>query len=391
MWVPGKHTVQVYLMFSKRRATAVLLATCAVTMLVVCGASAAIGSDDQLRLRDVCRLKGQEENTLQGLGLVVGLKGTGDDASKPTSRALARMMQLMGSQIASDANGLPQISEIEKSGNVALVFVTVAIPTQGAQQGDQLDCTVSAVSAKSLEGGTLMLTPLLGPRADRPTVYALAQGKLTVPDPRIPTSASLYRGCKMEASVENEFVKDDKITLILDQDIGSFNTAQYIEDLINALNNTGLTGGGNVPANEAIQTSNFQLLAKARDSLHIEVTIPTYYRDRTVAFVALLLELPLPNIQNQKRVVINEREDVILIGEDVLIAPVAITHKNLTIEARQAQTGFVGFDPANPQPRPKLKNLVDALNSLNVPTEDKIAIIKALKRKGDLFGEVVVQ
>lgn len=367
-----------------------LLASCFLCLLAICTDMVA-ASDDQLRLRDVCRLKGQEENTLQGLGLVVGLKGTGDDASKPTSRALARMMQLMGSQIASDANGQPQFAEIEKSGNVALVFVTVAIPPQGAQQGDQLNCTVSALSAKSLEGGTLMLTPLLGPRADRPTVYALAQGKLTIPDSRVPTNASLYRGCKMEASVENQFVKDDKITLILDQDIGSFNTAQYIEDLINALNNTGLTGGGNIPPSQAIQNSNFQLLAKAQDPVHIEVTVPVYYRDRAVAFVALLLEIPLPNIQNKKRVVIDEREGVIVIGDDVLIAPVAITHKNLTIEARQGQSGFVGFDPTSPQPRPKLKNLVDALNSLSVPNEDVIAIVKALKRKGDLFGEVVVQ
>ena len=380
--------------FTKRVALAGALAAMRICLLLV--ATFALsqelrGGDDQLRLRDVCRLKGQEENTLQGLGLVVGLKGTGDDASKPTSRALARMMQLMGSQIAADANGLPQISEIEKAGNVALAFVTVEIPPAGAQQGDQLDCTVSAVSAKSLEGGTLMLTPLLGPRADRPTVYALAQGKLTVPDPRTPTSASLYRGCKMEASVENEFVSGNKITLILDQDIGSFNTAQYIEDTINALNNTGLSGTSDLPASEAMQNSNFQLLAMALDPVHIEVTIPVHFRDRPVSFVSLLLELPLLDIQNKKRVVINEREGVIVIGEDVLIAPVAITHKNLTIEARTGQGGFVGLDTASAQPRPKLKNLVDALNALNVPSEDVIAIIKALKRKGDLFGEVVVQ
>ncbi len=348
-------------------------------------------AENQLLLGDVCRLKGQEENTLQGLGLVVGLKGTGDDASKPTARALARMMQLMGSQIGSDTNGAPNLAEIEKSGNVALVFVTVNIPPQGAQQGDQLDCTISAVSAKSLEGGTLMLTPLLGPRADRPTVFALAQGKLTIPDLRTPTSASIYRGCKMEASVKNKFVKEDKITLIVDKDMSSFNTAQYIEDLINELNSTGLTGSSNIPQSEAVQNSNFTLLAKAQDASHIEVTIPNYYRDRPVAFVAFLMEMPLPNIQNKKRVVINEREGVIVIGEDVLIAPVAITHKNLTIEARTGQKNFVGFDPSGPQPKPKLKNLVDALNSLNVPSEDVIAIIKALKRKGDLFGEVVVQ
>ncbi len=349
-----------------------------------------VSADDQLRLRDVCRLKGQEENTLQGWGLVVGLKGTGDDTSKPTSRALARMMQLMGGQISADANGVAQISEIEKSTNVAMVFVTVDIPAAGAQQGDKLDCTISAISAKSLEGGTLMLTPLLGPRADKPTVYALAEGKLTIPDIRVPTSASLYKGCKMEVSVENHFVANDKITLILDQDISSFSTAQYIEDIINSLNNNGLTGGGNVPSNQSIQSSNFQLLAKAQDPLHIEVSIPPFYRDRPVAFVSLLLESPLPNLQNNKRVVINERTGVIVIGEDVMMAPVAVSHKNMTIVARAGQKSFEGFDPTGTQ-RPKLKNLVDALNALSVPKEDVISIIKALKSKGDLYGEVIVQ
>ena len=349
-------------------------------------------AENQLLLRDVCRLKGQEENTLQGLGLVVGLKGTGDDSSKPTARALARMMQLMGSQLSSDPKGGPSLAEIEKAGNVALVFVTVNVPPQGVQQGDQIDCTISALSAKSLEGGTLTLTPLLGPRVDRPTVYALAQGKITVPDPRLPTSASIYRGCKMEATIENQFVKDDKITLVLDKDISSFNTAQYIEDIINQLNNSGLNGAANIPADQALANSNFQLLARALDPVHIEVTLPKYYRDRPVAFVALLMETPLPNIQNKKRVVINEREGgLVVLGDDVLIAPVVIAHKNLTIEARNGQRSFVGMDPANPQLRPKLKNLTDALNSLQVPSEDVIAIIKALKQNGSLYGEVIVQ
>ncbi len=359
------------------------------TMLVA--AVSVPAADDQLLLRDVCRLKGQEENTLQGLGLVIGLKGTGDESSKPTARALARMMQIMGGQIGIDAKGSLLLAEIEKAANVATVIVTATIPPQGVQQGDQIDCTISALSAKSLEGGTLIITPMLGPRADRPTVYALAQGKLTIPDVRVPTSASLYRGCKMEATIKNEFVKEDKITLVLDKDISSFNTAQYIEDIINQLNNTGLNGGANIPADQALNNSNFQLLARALDPVHIEVTIPKYYRDRPVGFVALLMETPLPNVQNKKRVVINEREGVIVVGVDVLISPVAITHKNLTIEARAGQKSFVGLDPANPQPRPKLKNLVDALNALSVPSDDVIAIIKALKQNGDLYGEVVLQ
>ncbi|MCC6510522.1 MAG: flagellar basal body P-ring protein FlgI [Pirellulaceae bacterium] len=383
--------MELNLNLTQRITTRCLIRALVLWWITASGLSSIDAADNQLLLRDVCRLKGQEENTLQGYGLVVGLKGTGDDASKPTAVALATAMQRMGGQIGTDASGQLNLSDVEKAGNAALVFIQATIPPQGAQQGDQLECTISAIFAKSLEGGTLVLSPVLGPNAGQQAVYGLAQGKLTIPDPRVPTTASIYRGCKMEATVQNQFVKDDKITLVLDKDVSSFNTAQYIEDLINELNNTGLTGGANIPPEQAVQTSNFQLLAKARDPVHIEVTIPSYYRDRPVAFVAFLMEMPLPNIQNKKRVVINEREGVIIIGEDVMISPVAINHKNLSIEARAGQKSFVGMDIENPQPRPKLKNLVDALNALNVPSQDVIAIIKALKQKGDLFGELVIQ
>ncbi len=115
-------------------------------------------ADGELQLRDICRVKGLEENTLQGLGLVVGLKGTGDAKLKPTARALARTMQLLGGNISTDAQGFPVLDEIAEANNTALVIVTAEVPPAGAQQGDTLDCTISALSAKSLEGGTLMLT-----------------------------------------------------------------------------------------------------------------------------------------------------------------------------------------------------------------------------------------
>ena len=135
-------------------------------------------AQNDLRIKDICRLKGQEENTLQGLGLVVGLKGTGDGGDiKPTVRALTRSMQNMGGQVASDIQGRLIEKEMANAKNVALVFVEVTIPPSGAQQGDKLSCKVSAISAKSLEGGNLMLTHLLGPRADRPVVFALASGQ----------------------------------------------------------------------------------------------------------------------------------------------------------------------------------------------------------------------
>ncbi len=150
-----------------------------------------------LKLGDICRVKGQEVNTLQGLGLVVGLRGTGDSDAAPTARALARMMQLMGGQVALDSAGALNLRDIKDAKNVALVFVTVKVPAVGAQQGDLLDVSVNAISAKSLDGGYLMLTPLLGPRADNPKVFALAQGALSVSMDGPPTNARIQGGCKV--------------------------------------------------------------------------------------------------------------------------------------------------------------------------------------------------
>ncbi len=350
-------------------------------VLMACAPCAA---DDQLRLRDICRLKGQETNKLQGLGLVVGLRGTGDDSVKPTTRALAQMMQKMGANIALDGQGIPDLSELDETGNVALVMVTASVPAAGAQQGDELNCEVSAISAKSLEGGRLMLAYLLGPRADVPTVYAIADGPISIPDISIPTTGIVFRGCKMEATIENQFVKNNVLTLVLDKDIASFSAAIDIQDSINGLNQSGLSAGNGA--------SDTLVIAQAIDQLHVQVAVPTAYQAEPVKFVSLVLDIPLPHIKKSRRVVINEREGVIVIGEDILINPVAITHKNLSIEARAGAGGFVGVDTESPgQLRPKLKNLVEALNALNVPTQDVIAIIRTLKRNGDLYGEVVMQ
>jgi flagellar P-ring protein FlgI len=364
--------------------------TVACLFALAVNATGTVCADDQLMLRDICRLKGLEGNTLQGLGLVVGLKGTGDGGKmKPATRALARSMQLMGSNIATDAQGLPKIDELSEANNIALVVVTAEIPQAGAQQGDTLDCTVSAISAKSLEGGTLMLTPLLGPRADRPTVYALAQGKLTISNPAIPTGGTLHSGCKMEATIRNNYVTDNKITLIVDSHVSSFSIVQNIEDEINNLNRSGLSGRNLVDQDGSGEQV---MIAQAIDPHHVEVMIPKYYRNSPVKFISLIMDVQLRYVQNARRVVINESEGVVIVGEDVLIAPVSITHKNLTIATRPGQDAFVGLDIENPsQPRAKLKNLTEALNKLDVPTDDVISIIKALKAQGVLYGELVKQ
>lgn len=332
-----------------------------------------------VRLADVCRLKGQEENRLQGLGLVVGLKGTGDGKLDLKTRTLARLVQGLGGSVSVDKQGAPNLKELEDAANVALVMVTTTIPSAGAQQGDQLNCSVDAISAKSLLGGRLVLAYMLGPRADVQTIYGIASGPISITDNTVPTSGMVYDGCKMETTISNSFVSNNKLTLVLDRDIASFSTAADIQDAINGFF-VGTQAGGNYG------------LAHAVDQMNIEVDIPPAYSEKPVMFAKLVLEIELGNIRKNKRVVINEREGVIVIGENVLINPVAINHKNYTIQAGVSAGKFVEFDSESPEAvPPSLKNLVEALNKLKVPTDDVIAIIRTLKRNGDLYGEVVIQ
>ncbi len=144
---------------------------------------------------------------MQGLGLVVGLRGTGDADAAPTARALARMMQVMGGPMAIDRSGQLNLGDVSEAKNVAMVFVTARIPQVGSQPGDQLDVTVNAINAKSLEGGTLMLTPMLGPRVNDPTVYAMAQGPLSLSLDGPATTASIQGGAKWRPRFKPHFTE----------------------------------------------------------------------------------------------------------------------------------------------------------------------------------------
>ncbi len=329
-------------------------------------------------LKNICRVKGQEENTLQGLGLVVGLKGTGDGGNfLPTIRSLATAMQLMGSPI-----GKGGAAELKDAKNVALVMVTVTVPAAGGRQGDLLDCTVSSIGgAKSLAGGTLMMTPLQGPHVNSDRVYGFAQGPINLNDPKLPTSGRVFRGCRLEEDFFNAFTKDGKLTLVLNKNYSDFQVAQDVADLVNS--------------QLSFQTSSGNL-ARALNQLNIEVQVPAQYRSDPVSFVSQVLSLPIPEPQTEARVVINPRAGSIVIGGDVEIGAVVVTHKNMVIETADSTTppppGFVPLE-TNPQPQStaKLKALVSALNAVKVPTEDIIEIIKGLERDGKLRGVLVIE
>jgi flagellar P-ring protein precursor FlgI len=335
-------------------------------------------------LRDICRVKGQEENTLQGLGLVVGLKGSGDASSAPTSRALATLMQHMGQPLTMDPrSNTAMIEELKDARNVALVMVSATIPAAGARQGDQVNCTVSAVGAKSLEGGTLLTTALIGPRPGDQRVYAFAQGRLNVENPSLPTVGKIHAGCRVEHDFHNVFIKDGKFTLILDKNHAGFQMAQDIAYAINSNN-----------SQAAIESSSDEAdLAKALDQVNIEVRVPAHYLEAPVEFISEVLSQRYINPQSQARVVINQQTGSIVIGAEVAIGPVVITHQNMVIEAGGGDlpAQFVPVDPSERSDNAKLRDLVDALNGLNVPARDVIDIIKGLERNGKLYGQLIIE
>lgn len=332
------------------------------------------------RIGDLCRIKGQEANTLHGMGLVVGLKGTGDVDSKATQRALARYMELMGHRLSTDAQGSVLLDELKSVRNVALVFITATVPPGGAQQGDTLDCLISAISAKSLEGGHLMLTELYGPLPGDRTVYGLCQGLVSIDDVIKPQTGRVPLGCTVERKVQNEFVKDGKLTLVMHKDHAAFQTTAYLEQLINQQRD--FSPGASTASG----------IAHAVDQVKIEVLIPPTYADNPALFASLLLDTRVFPPKTDTKVIINERKRAIIVGADVEIAPVAVMHGNRVIQTGgEPVNQFVTVDPTADTSQTKLAALVDALNALKIPAEDVIDIIKMLKHKRALYGELIIE
>lgn len=346
---------------------------------IAAAAAASPAAAARLTLKSICRIKGQEENTIQGLGVIVGLKGTGDNGSYlPTIRSVGKIMAIMGNP-QSDAG----LAELKDTKNVALVTVTAVIPAAGARQGDKIDCVVSSIgSAKSLVGGRLFLTPLIGPDPKRPRVYAFAEGAVTLENPDMPNTGRIHEGCRLEEEFFNAFTKDNRFTLVLDKFHADFQVAQDVADEINRQMEK--------------QVSNYAPIAHAYNQGNITVEIPAQYRDDPVSFISQVLAIPIAEPRTMPRVVINERAKTIVISGDVEIGAVAVTHKDMMIEtggappAAGGEGTFVGVDPVD-KSSPKLRSLVEALNAIHANKEDMIEIIKDLDRTGKLHAPLIIE
>ncbi|MEN0110494.1 MAG: flagellar basal body P-ring protein FlgI [Planctomycetota bacterium] len=346
---------------------------------VAAGSSAA--ALDSTRLANISRIKGQEENVLRGLGLVVGLAGTGATNDEATMRALFQAMDVMGAPVSATGRFDQAAREALRSGkSVSLVMVTATVPATGARSGDKLDCHISGVMGKSLVGGRLLSAALQGPNTQDQTVFATCEGPLQIEDPNQPMVAHIHNGCQMVRDIFTPFVSEDGwVTIVLDPHHANFNVAESVAYYV-------------ATKYEEITRIDYddvrQRFVKPIDAANIRVKVPPAKADDHVAFVSDLLETEVYDVEPEARVICNTRTGSVVIGGNVEIGDVAFNHRNLVIETGNTAT-FLPIAPGETT-RPKLERLLEALANLRVPNQDVIEIIRSIDRMGKLHAKLEI-
>lgn len=365
------------------------LATLLMTACLVIAAQAASAE----RLKDIAALAGVRSNHLIGYGLVVGLDGTGDQTTQApfTSQSFLSMLRQFG--IA-----LPEGTRLQLK-NIAAVSVHAKLPAF-AKPGQTIDVTVSSLAnAKSLRGGTLLLTPLKGIDGE---VYAMAQGDLVVGGfgaegadgsritVNVPNVGRIASGATVERGVETSFTRNDNLVFNLLRP--DFTTAKRVADRINDLLGP--------------------QVARALDAGSIHVTAPRDV-DQRVAYMSVLENLEVEPGEAPARVIINSRTGTIVVGNHVTVEPVAITHGSLTVVVSETLEvsqpgpfGGLGQTVVTPQTDidvveegghmwqfdsiSTLDQLVQAVNGVGAAPGDLMAILEALKQSGALRADLIV-
>ncbi len=343
------------------------------------------------RIKDIAKWSGIRENQLVGYGLVVGLNGTGDKDGTYLYQPIANMLSRMGITVnVKDLKG--------KVKNVAAVMVTAKLPTN-IKSGTKIDVQVSSIGdAKSLQGGTLLLTPLTGPDGE---VYALAQGPVSI-------GGFIAAGRAAQAIKNHQNVGFIPEGAIVEKTVSvSLNTKNELQLLLQFPD---ITTAKNIA--EKINESFKAGIAKALDPTTISINVPSTYRGNVLDFMAEVEKIEV-STDLPARVVINERTGTVVIGSHVRITSAALAHGGLTITIKETPE-VVQPPPLAPRgattetvPRTELKveekqaslvelqgstvgELVRALNALGVTPKDLISILQALKTSGALKAELII-
>ncbi len=345
---------------------------------------------EPIRLKDLVEFDGVRGNDLVGYGLVVGLNGTGDGIRNApfTEEIMANLLERLGANVT---------GEEFRPKNVAAVFVTAALPAF-ARSGGRVDVTVSAIGdAKSLLGGTLIMTPLNGADGQ---IYAVAQGTIIAGGvvaegdaarvvQGVPTAGVIPSGARVEREVEFDFGGLTELRMALKT--ADFTTAERIERAVNA------EFGRNI--------------AQMLDSGTVSIDIPAA-RMRSPAHVLSRIEGILVEPETRARVVVDQRSGTIVMGQDVRISRVAVAQGNLTLRIEEspmvvqpnpfsegesvvvprsrADIGKGGSGLAEVQGGTSLAEVVAGLNALGVAPHDMIDILKSINAAGALHAEFLV-
>lgn len=344
------------------------------------------------RIKDVATLQSARENQLVGYGLVIGLQGTGDGLrnSPFTEQSIRAMLENLGISTQGGAS---------RAKNVAAVIVTANLPPF-VQSGSRIDVSVSSLGdATSLAGGTLVMTPLRAPDGE---IYAVAQGQVIVTGfsaqgdaetltQGIPTSGRVPNGGIVERQVPARFNSDATLTLQLRNP--DFSTAVRVTDAIN----------------EYAASRFGKNLAVEQDARTVLI-----HRPQNISAARFFAELEniVVELDTPARVVIDERTGTIVIGQQVRISRVAISHGTLTVRVTEmprivqpepfsrgetAVEPFTAIEADQPDARvglldgPDLETLVSGLNRLGVKPDGIIAILQGIKSAGALQAELVLQ
>ena len=360
------------------------------------------------RIKDIASIGGVRDNQLIGYGLVVGLNGTGDDVKNGfTKETLVNMLNRQGLVIAKDKD--------VKADNIAAVMVTAKLPPF-VKQGTRIDVDVSSIgNAKSLLGGTLLMTPLKGADGD---VYAVAQGAITIGGfsasgaagggvtKNHTTAGRVTNGATVEKELPYEFENSRTLSINLYQP--DFTTSTRLADIINS-------------AAQNIE-------AKLIDASSVSITIKEEKRMNAVQLVSLLENLDVP-VDAAAVVVMNEKTGTVVMGENVRISTVAIAHGNLSIQIKEEKKvsqplPFAPQSPVGSKPTRKggvimapggqtvvtpesdvsvaeekkqllvvprgvtIQEVVRALNAIGVSPRDLITIMQAIKAAGALQADL---
>src|ERR1700682_3250272 len=373
--MPGVHSARV------------LFATCAALAAL---ALSAVSAGATSRIKDLANIEGVRQNQLVGYGLVVGLNGTGDTLNNIpfTKQSLQAMLERMGVNIR---------GATIRTGNVAAVMVTGNLPAFGTQ-GTRMDVTVSALGdSKNLQGGTLLVTPLLGADGN---VYAVAQGSVAISGFQVEgEAAKIVRGVPTVGRISNGAIIEREIEFALNK----------LNQVRLALRNADFTTAKRIAA--AINDYIGAPIAEPLDPSTVQISLPAKAAGNVVALLTEIEQLQVdPDLA--AKVVIDERSGIIVMGRDVRVSTVAGAQGNLTVpisetpQVSQPQPFARGQTVVVPRSRVgvsedgkrlavvkegvSLQQLVDGLNSLGIGPRDLIAILQAIKAAGAIQADIEV-